>query len=123
MEHIEHGRIGGIVGLVKAQADFPVNLPDFQPVDIFQRKERVHKPDIGINIRYGEGVGAYIKDTRHFFYKVMLRCPRFSFILCHADIRGLSEKAEDFAQLFLCHALSVAEKRIRLPIVIIKPPL
>lgn len=38
MEHIEHERISGIVGLVKAQADFPVNLPDFQPVHIFQRK-------------------------------------------------------------------------------------
>lgn len=62
MEHIEHGRISEIVGLVKAQVDFPVNLPDFQPVHIFQYKERVHKPDIGINIWHGKSVGAYIKD-------------------------------------------------------------
>ena len=96
VEHIEHGRVSGIVGLVKAQADFPVNFHDFQPVHIFQRKERVHKPNKGINIRHGKGVGAYIKDIRHFFYKVVFRCPRFCFILCHTGIRGLSEKAEDF---------------------------
>ena len=73
VEHFEHGGIGGIVGLVKTQADFPVNLSDFQSIHIFQRKKRVHKPDIGINIRHSEGMGTYIKDICHFFYKVLLR--------------------------------------------------
>ena len=97
------GEILGFLGktsdvrMAQYQADFPVNLPDFQPVHIFQCKERVHKPGIGINIRHCESVGAYIKDTRHFFYKVVLWCPRFGFILRHTDIRGLSEKTEDFA--------------------------
>ena len=56
VEHIEYGRISGIVGLVKAHSDFPVNLPDFQPVHFFQSEKRVHKPDIAVCLRHSDCV-------------------------------------------------------------------
>lgn len=63
MQHIEYGRISGIVGLVKAQADFPVNLPDFQPIHIFQSEKRVHKPDIAFYLRHSYNTVIKISRT------------------------------------------------------------
>ena len=123
VEHIEHGRVSGIVGLVKAQADFPVSLPDFQPVHIFQRKERVHKPN---KVSISGTVRAWVLISKIFAISFTRSCFGVLASVSYCAIRAsevFPRKPRISPNCFCVMPFQLRKKRIRLPIAIIKPPL
>ena len=93
-------------GFVQPQTHFSVNLSDFQPVHIFQSKECVHKTKVAVYIRHVDCPWTDIKDVSHFFDEIEFGFSGFGFVLRYTDIRGLSEKAENFTELFFVSCFS-----------------
>ena len=84
---------------VKAEREFSVDFSDFDSIHIFQCKEGVHKTKIGVNVRNIDCSWADIEDLCHFFDQVSFGSSGFCFILCHTNIRSLSEEPQKLAKL------------------------
>ena len=94
---------------IHPQADIALGFLYIQAISVFQGEKRMHETNIGINIRYRDGMRRYTENLRHLRRQVSLRVPILGFILRHAHIGGIGREAQKLSQITLRHLHTLTE--------------
>ena len=95
---------------MNAQMHLILALADLKTVAVFQREQRVHQPNIGVNVRYVQRLGRNVKHLCQRSGHIRFRRSGAILILRKADICGFLRKVQRHAKVFLRHAPHRAEK-------------
>ena len=91
-------------GNVGTETDQTVSIQDLDQFPILQRKQRVHQPVHGINVRNSDCFRRDIQCFCHRSSQICLRRPILTFILRHAHIcRIVRKSSQHKSQILLCH--------------------